>query len=455
MKQKNLAKMIRQFFSSLSSIFVGLILFLFKNIESFFKLIKNKTTLFRKHFSSFLEDYRGSIKEGLCALFICAFGDLIAGLVLGKMDFFLENYAGLLVLIPGAIGMRGNIFGSFGSRLSTNLHIGILTPEFKRSENLDNNILSSIVLTLILSLFLAVLAKGICILFKFPSMSIVDFILISVIAGIISNVIMLPITMFISLKSFENDWDPDNITTPVIAAFGDLFTLPAIILSIFVLTALNISIILKYTVFLIFLVLIAISFIFGIKSSGEETRKIIKQSTPILFICSILGILAGSILNSSLTTLLTNTALLTLLPLFSGESGSLVSILGARLSSGLHSGLIEPVLKPKKNIFYNFFLCIILTAIIYPLIGIFADIASVLTGGTGIGLDKIVLISSSSGFILIPIMMIIVFYVSILSYRNDLDPDNVVIPISTSITDSISSFILIVISLIVTGALVI
>lgn len=453
MKDKSLAKVIRSILSAIPMFFVNSIIFLFKNINKSSKLFKFESKSFKKYFKEFLEDHQRSIKEGLIALLICACGDLIAGLILGNMTYFLEKYPGLLVLIPGAIGMRGNIFGSFGSRLSTNLHIGILTPEFKKSESLTNNILSSLILTLILSLFLAFIAKLVCIILNFESIGFIDFALISIIAGIISNVIMLPITMFVSLKSFENGWDPDNITTPIIAAFGDLFTLPAIIISIFILSAISISIILKYVVFIAFIVIIISGFLYGLKVN-EETKTIISQSTPVLFVCSILGVVAGGIFNSSLETLLTNPSLLTLLPLFSGESGSLVSILGARISSGLHSGLIEPVLKPKKNTFFNFLLSLILAVIIYPVIGFLAEASSHLFGSKGIGFIKIIEISTVSGFILIPIMMIIVFYISTISYRHNLDPDNIVLPISTSTTDSISSLILICISLIFTGAIV-
>lgn len=53
------------------------------------------------------------LKESLIALLICACGDLVAGIVLGRMDIFLETFPGLLVIIPGAIGMRGNIFWFF------------------------------------------------------------------------------------------------------------------------------------------------------------------------------------------------------------------------------------------------------------------------------------------------------------------------------------------------------
>ena len=46
---------------------------------------------------------------------------------------------------------------------------------------------------------------------------------------------------------------------------------------------------------------------------------IIKQSTPVLLVCSVLGVSAGGILNSSLETLLTNPTLLTLLAFFLGS----------------------------------------------------------------------------------------------------------------------------------------
>ncbi|WP_292816206.1 magnesium transporter [Methanobrevibacter sp.] len=393
------------------------------------------------------------IKEGLIALFICAIGDLFAGVILGRMTFFLETFPGLLVIIPGAIGMRGNIFGSFASRLSTNLHIGIISPEFEFSDELNNNIFSSFVLTLVLSIFLAIVAKVLCMLLHQPSMSLIDFILICVIAGIISNLIMLPITMLVSFKSFEHGWDPDNITSPIIAAFGDLFTLPAIIASIFILNLINFNFIVKDIVLAVIIIAVAISFVYCYRLS-DETKTIIRQSTPVLLLCSFLGGSAGAILNSSVETLLTNPSLLTLLPLFSGESGSLISILGARISSGLHSGLIEPLNRPNLYAIDNFVICFVIAVIVFPLIGLLAEISSVILKTAGVGFINIALISTISGLILVTIMVFLVYYVSTISYKHNLDPDNIVIPISTSITDSISSLILISVSLLVLGMLI-
>jgi mgtE-like transporter len=167
-----------------------------------------------------------------------------------------------------------------------------------------------------------------------------------------------------------------------------------------------------------------------------------------------LGGAAGGILNSAVETLLTNPSLLTLLPLFSGECGSLISILGARLSSGLHSGLVEPFKKPEGEAVHNFIISFILAIIVFPLIGLLAEGSSYGLGVTGVGFDKILMISTFAGLILVAIMVTIVYYVSITSYNNNLDPDNIVIPISTSITDSISSLILISVSLLILGVLI-
>ncbi len=444
-----LLKMIRQFGAQVIMLLVNLILYIFKAIQYLFSL----PSLIYKKINLFLKGSNVVIKESFIALLICAIGDLFAGIVLGNMTFFLETYPGLMVIIPGAIGMRGNIFGSFGSRLATHLHIGTLSPKFERSEILTENILASLILTMILSVLLAVIAYIVCLIFNFKCISIFDMVLILFVAGLISTIIMLPITMFISLKSYENGWDPDNITTPLIAAFGDFFTLPSIILAVILVSLFSKIYIIKIALFVIVLLIVTLGLIYGY-TRKNTLQNIIRQSTPVLLVCSILGALAGGVLNNSLTTLLKNQTLLTLIPLFSGESGGLVSILGARLSSALHSGLIEPSLKPKEHTIENFSIIIALSIVMYPIIAFMAESSTLVFGGNGLGYHNIIAISFISGLILILIMIFIVYYISSVSYRKGLDPDNIVIPLSTSLTDSVSTLILISVSLALIGVVI-
>ena len=441
---RNLMKMIRQFGHSTVMLVVNFILFLFNIIRKIIEL----PSLLAATLRSFLEDTNSVITESLISLLICAFGCLFTGIILGNMEFYLETFPGLMVIIPGAIGMRGNIFGSFGSRLSTHLHIGTLSPEFKRSDILTENITSSIILTMVLSVLLGIIAKAVCIIFNFPSISLFDFVLISFIAGLISSIVMLPITMFISLKSFENGWDPDNITTPLIAAFGDFFTLPAIVAAIYVVQFVSIVPIVEKILFALVIISTVVALAAGY-TSDKEIRNIVRQSTPVLFVCSILGTLAGGILNGSITTLLKSQTLLTLVPLFSGESGGLVSVLSARLSSGLHSGLIEAELKPGKVTLENFSIVLFLSLIMFPVIGFLAEASTTVLGNAGVNYLNAILISLIAGMIVVGVMLLIVFYISTISYRKGLDPDNIVIPLSTSLTDSISTLVLVVVSLII------
>jgi mgtE-like transporter len=397
----------------------------------------------------FFKDVSRTLGEGFIALFICAIGDLIAGVILSRMTETLALLPGLLILIPGAIGMRGNIFGALGSRLGSNLHIGILSPELKKSTVLYQNIISAMILTFIMSLFLAFMAKGFSMVLGYESISLVDFTIISVLGGIFSGALLLPATILITIKSYENGWDPDNVTTPLIAASGDLFTLPSILLAVQILLWIKNGFF-EIILFIIFMIIGVLGFVVGIRG-GSNLKKIIKHSTPALFLSSILGTTAGTILNSSFSVILGNPSILALVPLFSGESGDLVSILGARLSSGLHIGSIKSSLRPSEGALRNFGIIIILAIIIYPTIGLLAHFASVLLGVKSVGIENMVLISTLAGLLLTPFMLMIGFFISIITYRRGLDPDNVVIPLTTSLTDPVANTFLVIMVISILG----
>src|SRR5438270_5896514 len=55
-----------------------------------------------------------TLRQGFVALLISSGGDLLAGLALASMSNRLALLPGLLILIPAAIGMRGNVFGALG-----------------------------------------------------------------------------------------------------------------------------------------------------------------------------------------------------------------------------------------------------------------------------------------------------------------------------------------------------
>lgn len=150
-----------------------------------------------------------------------AIAELLVGGMLGSMINEIRILPGLLILIPPMLNMRGNVSSSFGARLSSGLHLGYIKPD-KMTGDLKANIYSNLILTLFLSALLSVFAWITTILAGIPHITLLHFFLISVIAGMLSGIILSFITVGIAVISYRKGLDPDNVTTPSIASMGDI-----------------------------------------------------------------------------------------------------------------------------------------------------------------------------------------------------------------------------------------
>src|SRR6266550_3121619 len=110
-------------------------------------------------FVAFLRADFAGVRAGFVALFISSGGDLVTGLTLASITNTLATLPGLFILIPAAIGMRGNIFGGLGSRLGTQIHAGTFRVSQRVDTLFGQNVGAAILLSLSISAALAVLAK--------------------------------------------------------------------------------------------------------------------------------------------------------------------------------------------------------------------------------------------------------------------------------------------------------
>src|SRR5262245_60188605 len=169
------------------------------------------------------------VRAGFGALFISSAGDLVAGLTLASINNTLHLLPALIVLIPAAIGMRGNVFGALGSRLGTLIHTGTFSTSRRLDTPVGQNVAAALVLSLSTSLVLAVLAKAVAIAFGFEQvMSIGQFVVISVIGAILSSLVVLVITLGVATYCATRQYDLDNVAAPIVTAAGDVATLPAL-----------------------------------------------------------------------------------------------------------------------------------------------------------------------------------------------------------------------------------
>ncbi|MEM2918722.1 MAG: magnesium transporter [Candidatus Altiarchaeota archaeon] len=398
-----------------------------------------------KNFLEYLAESFVVLKESYIAIFITILTSLFAGIFLGKSTELLKSIPGLLVLIPGAIDMRGNIFSTLGSRLGSKFHLGLIEKFDIKNKFIRDEIYASLTLTFLLSIFLGILAKFLSSSLGIESISVYSLILISLIGGVTSGIILLILTFIISFTAYAKGWDPDNVTAPLITALGDLFTIPTLLFAAYL-----VMIIQSYAQTIVFFLLVfaLLNFVLILKKENDF-KVLIFHSSIALLASGLLSCFSGVFMEINIEKLIVAPSILLMIPAFLEEGGNISSVLASRLSSKLHLGLIKAEIKIDTTLKKEFFISLLLYLLVFPIIGVLSHILCITTGITSVGILKSLIISTIAGFFLIVVMIAITFYISVVSYERGIDPDNVTIPIITSIADIAGVLSLFIVSMFV------
>jgi len=382
-------------------------------------------------------DSPAAYRDSLIALLAALVASLVAGVTLAATTDTLTELPGLLLLVPAALAVKGNVFGALGSRLGTSIHAGV----FRLSPRLDTvvgqNTAAAMVLSLGMAVALAVLAKGSAIVFDVsPTMSLADFIVISTVGGVLASVVVLAITLLLAGGSVRFGWDLDNVVAPLVSATGDVVSIPALIIAA---ELAGIDGWTPATAAAATLLALA-SAVWSLRAGHDVLGRVVKESLSILVIAAALDLIAGIVIEKRLEDFVEFPVLLVLLPGFLGSAGSIGGVLSSRLSSKLHLGLIRPAPLPAREAGKDLALALALSAPVFAAAGIFAEIAGMLSGSTGPGVAQVVAVALLGGGIATVFVMAIAYYSTIIAVRFGLDPDTFGIPIVTSSLDFVGAF---------------
>src|SRR5437764_4478444 len=346
-------------------------------------------------FRALLGSDAATFRQGLAALLVSSGGDLLAGLTLGAITGTLAELPGLLVLVPAAIGMRGNVFGALGSRFGTSIHAGTFTLSRRAETVVGQNVIAAMALSLSISFALAVLAKAVAVGFGLPhTISIAYFIVISIVGGAISSVFVLLLTIGVAAGAVRYGWDMDNVAAPLVTAAGDMVTLPSLFLATFIVgPGIVTPIIAAVTGAVAVAALIA-----AFRSGLSIALRILRESVPILLIAGLIDVVAGLTIEKRLNSFLAFPALLVLVPPFLEDTGALGGILSARLASKLHLGTIEPSNVPPRAARDDFALTFVFAVPVFTLVALSSYLAASVAGLASPGVLRMVAISLLGGF---------------------------------------------------------
>ncbi len=161
----------------------------------------------------------------LPALLLTSLGALAAGATLGLMTPRLEQAPGLLIMVPGLMAFRGDIYASMGSRLSSAVHLGLLRPEDPFGPVARSNLAASILLSVLIGAAVGVLGWTASTVLGFQAVALWIFVAVAVLTGLLSGLLLAFITLVIVLTATRRGLDPDNVTGPLLTTVGDVLTL--------------------------------------------------------------------------------------------------------------------------------------------------------------------------------------------------------------------------------------
>jgi len=359
------------------------------------------------------------------ALFLCLFLDFFAGAFLGK--FFKKimiEYPIILVILPGLMGLRGNIYGSLASRFTTMLHLGEMNPTLK-----DKNVVKNIFISILLSL-LPVTILWLVGVIKVREVGIAVAVFLIVITSTIFTSLLLGYsTALATIIPFKKGVDPDAVAAPIVTSIADLITIPLLVGFMFLYEDT------PKTFYFLLVLAIILSLIVGKGFKiGEQERKVFVEVLSIVGVLAFISSISGTLLESYSDIIHASIIFSVMYPAILDSTGNLGSVIGAKTSTRIHLGEIEKLFN--KTTVIEISLYTILAAILGVLANLIAIGVVKLTLHTHIGFVKPFLL-------LYPLLafgvMWMAYFLAITFDRLGLDPDNATVPTITTLADIFST----------------
>jgi mgtE-like transporter len=396
----------------------------------------------RRPFGGLLGPAAGDATQSLGALAFSATTSLITGFTFAAVTDTLTTFPGLLLFIPAAIGLRGNVFGPLGSRLSTSIRAGTFAWSWRLDSLLVQNVLGAMASSLVAAVGLAVVAEVVARTLRDDPGSVIgiaDFIVVSAFGGTVASLVVLVITLALAVASAHFGWDLDNVTAPLVSASGDVVTLPALVLATSLIRQGNVTRVLAVA----FSASAAVVLVLLARSSLRISRRVVFESFPVLVLAGTLSLLAGAVLEQSIGRLLTFSVLLVLLPGYLSTAGALGGILSSRLATKVHLGLVEAAAIPRRAVRDDIKITFLLALPIFILLAVLAGTIGVAAGRTSPGLLMLVIVAVTGGLIATTFVAAIAYYGTLIVVRFGLDPDNHGIPLVSASLDVVGALTLV------------
>lgn len=380
-----------------------------------------------------IKKLKTSLGQSLLSFSFDIGGLLTGALLLLYFDVLTINEAPWAIfLFPGILSIRGAVGGLFSGHLGTGLHLGTIKPSLTKNTK-DFQVLLRVIITLALVSGVSVgTVTWIFGMFLWNAM-IIDFIqlLMVIIATMALSVVFVsPLTIVFSVISFNRGLDPDIIVYPITSTISDIINTICYVLSFnlfFLFGFFGRSLV--WILDIVFIVLV----IYVIVRNLNETKfiKTIKEFLLTLMFVTLIANVTGSFLAKI------SGKIIGVYPAIITTVGGVGSIIGSTVTTKLALGVAKPSfssIKMHASEIGGAWLASIGMFVFYVILSSFSG--GVKTVGDII---KFTIQLLTTNFLAVWVMVFISYAVAIFTFRRGWNPDNFVIPIESSLADTVTT----------------
>ncbi len=365
------------------------------------------------------------------------FGGLLAGgLAVYFSVFSLAPWS--IALFPGILSVRGAIGGLFSGHLSTELHMGTIKASYTKNTKNFYVLLRSVI---VLALISGVMIGSCTSLFGvfLWNASLADFVeILSVVVATmgLSVLFIPPLTLGVSVLAFRRGLDPDFVVYPIISTVSDIVDTLCYVFCLNVF--LNAPVFGNYFIWLIDLVFVFVAVYLFIKTIKETAfAKMIKQFLITLVSVTVIVNITGSLLVRVSQIIDNRPEVYMVYPAMIDTVGDVGSIIGSTVTTKLALGSLAPKfssLKQQLNDISGAWAASIVLFVCYTLVSSISnglsDIGGILRFGGQLMIANVLAVA---------VMIIVSYSIAIFTYRRGLNPDTFVIPIESSLADTVTT----------------
>jgi len=361
---------------------------------------------------------------------------MLAGTLLALSLGVFSQHSWALALFPGMLSLRGAIGGLFCARLSTGLHLGTVEARYRGNTRYFELLLNAVVtLTLVSGVAMGSAASlfGAFLWGVTPSGALAILTVVVAAMGL-SILLVSPLTIAISVLSFKHGLDPDVIGYPVMSTMADVLVTTCYVSVLAVYSSASWGPLLLGVLDLAFLAVVLRALM---RYAGEaDYTGTIREFLLTLGIVSVIVNFTGAFLNQIAWIIGTRPEVYVVYPALIDTVGDIGSIVGCTATTKLFLGVLKPSLTSLRQHLTEVVGAWAASVLMFV---VYSAVSSLSLGATWGDLAKLTARLLTTNLLSAPIIVAITCATAILTYKRGLNPDNFVIPIETSLADSVTT----------------